>query len=206
MLHLDDGTAVVLGARLAKAGEGTIYTVDSHPQWAAKIFHPKLRGLDEKRDKVKAMTLSQPQGAVQHNGFVVLAWPQHVITDNEVVGGYVMPKIDTSRTVEIHAWTNPTSRMSPIPAGRSGQERIVEVPFERGRKPLPRSRKRPQGRCRHRRFSRTEHLVSDTSRVTLVDCDSMQITEPSGRTFGCQVGRPEFTAPEVFRGQARSCG
>ena len=201
MLRLDDGTELFLGKRLAKAGEGEIYDIASHPQWVAKIFHTTLRGLDAKRDKVKAMTLSPPKGAVQPNGFVVLTWPQHVITDGHVVAGYVMPKIDTARTVEIHALTNPTSRKSPHPnspqwprkaswkfllnvAGNLclAVETVHKVDAVIGD------------------FQERNILVSDTSRVTLVDCDSMQFTEQSGRTFGCHVGRPEFSAPEVLRG------
>jgi hypothetical protein len=46
-------------------------------------------------------------------------------------------------------------------------------------------------------FQERNILVSDTSRVTLVDCDSMQFASPSGHRFLCAVARPEFTAPEL---------
>jgi hypothetical protein len=38
------------------------------------------------------------------------------------------------------------------------------------------------------------------ARVTLLDCDSMQVRDPvSGEWFFCRVGRPEFTPPELVR-------
>jgi len=46
-------------------------------------------------------------------------------------------------------------------------------------------------------FQERNILVNDTTRVTLVDCDSIQFTDRSGGTFLCAVGRPEFTAPEL---------
>src|SRR6202011_5170683 len=46
-------------------------------------------------------------------------------------------------------------------------------------------------------FQERNILVSDSCRVTLVDCDSMQFTDAAGRVFLCGVGRPEFTAPEL---------
>ena len=46
-------------------------------------------------------------------------------------------------------------------------------------------------------FQERNILVNDTTRVTLVDCDSMQFTDASGQQYLCAVGRPEFTAPEL---------
>jgi DNA-binding helix-hairpin-helix protein with protein kinase domain len=46
-------------------------------------------------------------------------------------------------------------------------------------------------------FQERNILVSDTARVTLVDCDSMQFTDTRGRQYLCGVARAEFTAPEL---------
>lgn len=45
-------------------------------------------------------------------------------------------------------------------------------------------------------FNERNILVTDTTQVSLVDCDSMQFTQ-NGRTYLCEVGRPEYTAPEL---------
>src|ERR1700694_4606816 len=93
---------VELGAVVARAGEGTIHEVEGHPEWVAKVFHPDLKDLAQKRDKVAAMVQSPPLRAVQDDGFVVLTWPTNVIDERSGVVGYVMPRIDTANAVEIH--------------------------------------------------------------------------------------------------------
>jgi hypothetical protein len=48
-------------------------------------------------------------------------------------------------------------------------------------------------------FNERNILVRSDTRVTLVDCDSMQVPNPrSGLPFLCGVGRAEFTAPELL--------
>src|SRR5581483_11376743 len=53
-------------------------------------------------------------------------------------------------------------------------------------------------------FNERNILVSGEARVTLIDCDSMQITDPATEEkFLCPVGRPEFTAPELINADWR---
>jgi len=123
MVKLEDGVTAELGDVLARAGEGTLYDVVGHPNWVAKMFHPSLKDLQTKIAKVKAMTASQPPGAVQPDGFVVLTWPLHVVEDTADVrsetatagaSGYIMHKVDTATAVEIHCMSNPSNRMNPL--------------------------------------------------------------------------------------------
>lgn len=208
-LWLESGEPVQLGPALAGAtGEGTVYGVTGRPDWAAKVFHRTLNGLDAKLAKVAAMIRSSPPGAVQPDGFVVLTWPQHILTDGRGPVGYVMPRIDTTTSVELHTMANPSNRMDPMPTApqwirHATWGHLVNV---------------AANLCLavevvHRveavigDFQERNILVSDTTQVTLVDCDSMQFTDRLGQRFLCPVGRPEFTAPELaglnLREQAR---
>ncbi|WP_396910885.1 hypothetical protein [Mycolicibacterium sp.] len=197
-VRLASGEPIALTPLLARAGEGTVYGVSQHPQWAAKIFHPTLKELQAKLDKVAAMVRSVPPGTVQPNGFVVLTWPSHLLVDDRGPVGFVMPRIDTATSVEIHTMSNPTNRSDPLPSApqwtrHATWEHLVNT---------------AANLCLavqvvHRvdavigDFQERNILVSDTTEVTLVDCDSMQFTDRSGRQFLCGVGRPEFTAPEL---------
>ena len=198
MLTVDDGTSLELGALVAKAGEGSVFEVTGRDDLVAKVFHPTLSDLAEKLDKVAAMVDSPPPGAVQADGFVVLTWPQHVVSRAGRPAGYLMPRIDTTTAVEIHSMSNPFNRANPLPGApkwtaHATWEHLVNI---------------AANLCLavevvHRvdavigDFQERNILVSDTSRVTLVDCDSIQFTDSSGRQFLCGVGRPEFTAPEL---------
>jgi DNA-binding helix-hairpin-helix protein with protein kinase domain len=195
-LRLDDGVRVDLGPVIARAGEGTIYGVVGRDDWAVKVFHPDLKELHVKRAKVAAMTASPPAGVKQSDGFIVLTWPLQSIDDAEI--GYIMPRVDTSNAVEIHTISNPSNRANPLPSApqwtkHASWEHLVNV---------------AANLCLavdtvHRTdavigdFQERNILVNDTTRVTLVDCDSMQFTGGRGHHYLCGVGRPEFTAPEL---------
>lgn len=197
VLRLDDGSTVALGAVVARAGEGTIHEVVGRPDWVAKIFHPDLKELAAKREKVAAMVASPPENMIQPDGFVVLTWPLHTV-EGDGRFGYIMSRIDTRNAVEIHSVSNPSGRMNPLPSAPQwtphitwhhlvsiaanlclAVETVHKVDAVIGD------------------FQERNILVNDTTRVTLVDCDSMQFTGPTGHQFLCGVGRPEFTAPEL---------
>lgn len=195
---VDDEIDVHLGDVLARAGEGTIYAVADRPDWAAKVFHPTLTDLSTKLAKVEAMADSPPPGAVQPDGFVVLTWPLDTLEMSDGSAGYIMHRVATATSVEIHVLSNPSNRMNPLPSApqwpkRAAWHHLVNV---------------AANLCLavgtvHRvnavigDFQERNILVSDDTRVTLVDCDSMQFTDSDGHQFLCGVARPEFTAPEL---------
>jgi hypothetical protein len=197
-LFLDDGTRVHLGAVVARAGEGIVYQLAGRDDLVAKVFHDDLKDLAAKHAKVAAMVASPPPGVRQADGFVVLTWPQHVLNSDRGAIGYVMPRLDTSNAVEIHTISNPSNRANPLPAAPQwtphvSWRHLVNI---------------AANLCLavetvHRvdavigDFQERNILVNDTTRVSLVDCDSMQFTDALGRRYLCGVGRAEFTAPEL---------
>ncbi|MGV0715509.1 hypothetical protein ABQE93_08900 [Mycolicibacterium sp. XJ662] len=197
VLRLGDGSTVRLGAVLARAGEGTIYEIAGRPDWAAKIFHPELRALDAKRAKVAAMVATPPDSAMQSDGFVVLTWPLQLV-EGDGVSGYIMWRIDTSNAVEIHSVSNPSDRMNPLPSAPQWTPHVTWHHLVSVAANLCLAVE-----TAHKvdavigDFQERNILVNDTTRVTLVDCDSMQFTDQAGRQYLCGVGRPEFTAPEL---------
>lgn len=197
VLRLGDGSTVVLGAVLARAGEGTIHEVVGRPDWVAKIFHPDLKDLAAKRNKVAAMVASPPENMIQPDGFVVLTWPLHTV-EGDGVSGYIMSRIDTADAVEIHSVSNPSGRMNPLPSAPQWTPHITWHHLVSVAANLCLAVETV-----HKvnavigDFQERNILVNDTTRVTLVDCDSMQFTDPRGHQFLCGVGRPEFTAPEL---------
>lgn len=193
------GSDIRLGAVLAKAGEGSIHEVDGRPKVVAKIFHPTLNGLQTKLAKVAAMVDAVPEGATAAGGFTVLTWPTELVWQDNRPVGYVMPRIDTANAVEIHALSNPSNRANPLanrpqwPKKATWNHLVtvaanlcVAVDVVHGVDAVIGD------------FQERNILVSDTCRVTLVDCDSMQFTEPTGQVYHCAVGRPEFSAPELI--------
>lgn len=197
-VSLADGSWVELGSVLAKAGEGTIHALAHRANLVAKIFHPDLADLDQKLDKVAAMVSTPPPGAVQGDGFVVLAWPQQLVYRNGTPVGFLMPRIDLTQAVEIHSMSNPAARANPLPSSPQWTTGATWTHLVTAAANL----------ClavdvvHHVNavigdFQERNILVTDTVRVALVDCDSMQLTDSAGRQYLSPLGRPEFTAPEL---------
>lgn len=189
---------MALGTVLARAGEGTVYEVSGHPEWVAKIFHTDRPDLQSKRDKIAAMIAAPPAGAIQPDGFVVLTWPLHLIDVNGRVG-YIMPRIDTSDAVEIHTVSNPSDRAHPLPNAPQWTVNAswLHLLSVAGNLCLAVEAVHDVGAVIGD-FQERNILVNDTTRVTLVDCDSMQFADADGRQFLCAVGRPEYSAPELI--------
>jgi hypothetical protein len=144
------------------------------------------------------MIASPPAGAVQGDGFVVLTWPVHVLAGADATVGYVMPRVDTSDAVEIHKVSNPSDRLAPLPGAPQWTRHVSWAHLVN----IAANLCLAVDAVHHvdaviGDFQERNILVNDTTRVTLVDCDSMQFTDGSGRQFLCGVGRPEFTAPEL---------
>jgi DNA-binding helix-hairpin-helix protein with protein kinase domain len=202
---VDGGLDVNLAHVLAKAGEGTIYAVADHPEWAAKVFHPTLNDLGTKLDKVAAMVASPPEDAVQPSEFVALTWPLHILVSDGGSVGYVMPRIDTTTAVEIHTVSNPSNRVNPLPSAPQWTKAATWFHLVNVAANLCLA-----ADAAHRLgavigdFQERNILVADDTRVTLVDCDSMQFTDTSARQYLCGVGRPEFTAPELAHANLRT--
>ncbi|UXA19110.1 hypothetical protein [Mycobacterium sp. SMC-4] len=198
-LWLSDGSPLHLGPPLAGAtGEGTVHAVRGRPDLAAKVFHAGLGGLSQKLDKVAAMVDSPPPGAIQPDGFIVLTWPQQLLLDGSRPVGFVMPRIDTSTAVELHTMSNPSNRIDPMPSAPQWTRHATWGHLVNVAANLclaVESVHRVEAVIGD--FQERNILVADTTRVTLVDCDSMQFTDRAGRRYLCPVGRPEFTAPEL---------
>ncbi len=196
-------------ASVSRGGEGYIADVHGRPDWVAKVFHTEFRGitsidarrrkndgLNRKRQKVHAMVRETPRTR-RNDGHIVLAWPEDVLLRNGTVAGFVMPKIDVKDALEVHQITNRADRFAPMP-GCPQWARDFDFRY------LTRTAYNLASAVQmiHNAgvvigdFNERNILVMRTALVSLVDCDSMQFTR--GRhTYLCEVGRPEYTAPEL---------
>lgn len=112
--------------------------------------------------------------------------------------GYLMRRIDTAMAVEIHTMSNPFNRANPLPGTAQWTANATWAHLVSVAANLCLAVQVVHGvNAVIGDFQERNILVSDTTRVTLVDCDSMQFRGPDGHWFLCGVGRPEFTAPEL---------
>ncbi len=177
------GTEVSLLPAIKRGGEGSIHPVAGEPGLVAKVFAQPTR---ERSEKLRAMLDNPPM--VAGNAPVVIAWPQDRLLDRagECVG-YVMPYVRDKEplfTVS-HPGTRP-SWADHLCLLRAAKNVALAVSA----------------------FHRHGYVVGDLNEfniligpdasVAVVDTDSIQVRTPR-ELFRCQVGKPEFTPPELIR-------
>src|SRR5215471_14437994 len=196
------GGTVLPGRRLATGGQGEIFAVASPSGFVLKRYLPRTLDSDPAlARRLRVMAARRPaEWREAGSGHMNLAWPSEVVLADGRFAGFLMPAVDTRQTVELHRITNPTDRRTA--AGPAAWTKGFDWRYL----------VRTAANLAHAThvlhaagvvigdFNESNIRTWREARVTLLDCDSMQIRDPvSGEWFFCRVGRPEFTPPELVR-------
>ena len=175
-----------MGRLLGAGGEADVHEVPGRPSLAFKRY----RRADPARAAKLQVMLDHPPA---HDGGTALAWPVEVVLDpHGGAEGFLMPRVDLTTHLPLFRVYNPQSRRTVAPGFtwryllRTARNVAAVVD------------------SLHRAgyvigdLNESNLLVSNRALVALVDCDSMQVTDPgTGEVHRCRVGKPEFTAPEL---------
>jgi len=135
------------------------------------------------------------------SGHMNLAWPSEVVLADGRFAGFLMPAVDTRQTVELHRITNPTDRRTATGAAAWTKEFDWRYLVRTAANLAHATHVLHAAGVVIGDFNESNIRTWREARVTLLDCDSMQIRDPvSGEWFFCRVGRPEFTPPELLAG------
>lgn len=188
------GMTVPLGGVLGKGGEGTVYEVRRYGNIAAKVYHTPLS--DDRSAKIGAMVKI---GSAELSA--VAAWPIDLLisrTTRKPVG-LLMPRIEKKKNV--HHVYGPKSRLKDFP--KADWRFLVRTAANTARA----FSSVHETMCVIGDVNHGSIMVAEDATVTLIDCDSFQVTTPN-RKFFCDVGIETFTPPELqgkpFRGAERT--
>lgn len=178
-----NGRPVVIGKELGCGGEGAVFEISGSRDYVAKIYHKSA--VPEKAHKLALMIRL---GGDSLKEFA--AWPTASL--HETVGGptkgLVMPKI--AKPIEIHELYSPAHRKVEFPT--SDWRFLVRTALNCA----------AAFQSLHSKqivigdVNQGNILVSRNATVSLIDCDSFQISG-NGVTYKCRVGVAHFTPPEL---------
>ncbi len=182
-------TIITTTKKLGEGGEGAVFDVAGQSALVAKIYHP-ARLNASLAAKVIAMTRNPPEDATRASlNHVSIAWPTDVLYSGKKFVGYTMPKIKKSddlydllqpqQRAKEHSGLNHrhlyrTARNLAIAMDAIHRKGYVvgDVNFKNA-------------------------LFNDDALITMVDCDSLQVTDSAGVVHHCLVGVPEYTPADL---------
>lgn len=176
------GSEVRLSKRLAKGGEGEVYTLISDPAFVFKAYFPNI--VREREQKVRAMV-----DANLHLLMSTAAFPVKVVTNEKgAFVGFLMRLVPDHK--EAHELTTPSSRQKHFPT--ADYRFLVRVAINVAR---AFGQVHAAG-CVIGDINQRSIMISQQATVALIDTDSFQVTR-NGQQYLCVVGVPEYTPPEL---------
>lgn len=200
MLRRESGGDLRPGARLGRGGQGEVFEVVGRPELVFKRIHDTALSQEPTLEaRLRAMVGAPPPTARESgSGHVLLAWPSDLVREGGSFVGYVMPRIDLAKTAELHAVTNSSDRANPSRRTPGWVRGFTwRYLLQSASNLAVATQAVHDGGYVIGDFNERNVLVWPEARVTLIDCDSMQVRHGS-TDFLCRVGRPEFTAPELL--------
>lgn len=171
---------------LGEGGEGAVYRLKERPDVAIKLFNPEkiAKHGPQLREKLEVQIQLAP-----HLKCLPLSWPLlSVFNNRHEWSGYAM------RTVSGKPLTLLANRQrieTHFPA--FGRTHLVKVLISL----LQTAHALHQHSIMIGDVNLNNFLCDpNNGQVSLIDCDSYQVTTPDGRHFPCLVGSPNLTAPE----------
>lgn len=188
-LYLASGRPVQLsGEELGNGSEGTVIGVEGTRDLCAKLYYEPPTDGGAKLDALIASPLAHLRG--DHPEHHHLAWPlARLVDDDGATRGVLIPRVDGVQLTKLfdpalraNALAEPTWRTALITASRTG--RLVSTLHNSG--------------VVLGDISPANLMLSHSGHVTLIDCDTVQLRDPSGHLHLCPKITPEYAPPEAL--------
>ena len=223
--YKEDGTLVQLIGKGKSGGEGTFFKIKLtninglKGEFGAKIYHNNCR-TQERCDKLKFMINNKPDNRVFEHQQLRICWPVALLYDNpngNFIGFVMYHAFENSRTMEDLAIIVNQRRFNVqlSQGAKSNDDKLIIEKFVRCQqasdiKSLLNRLKVLSNIATIFHYLHTTQkyvavdvkppnlLINSKGHVSLVDIDSIQISENSNLLFPCKVHTPEYAPPEFY--------
>jgi DNA-binding helix-hairpin-helix protein with protein kinase domain len=186
---------ISLGARpIARGGQAVMVAVDEDDHLVAKLYYEPSGEIVRRLVAILALVARGDLAFGEHAGRFRFAWPVALVADPEAgeILGFAMRRFDVRDDLPIAALFSGRLRTRLFP----GADWRLVLTLARNLSALMASLHEHGvlvGDVSHRNL-----LANRSGVLTLLDCDSLQFTDPrSGEHFPSPVVTPEYAAPEV---------
>jgi DNA-binding helix-hairpin-helix protein with protein kinase domain len=179
---------------IGEGGQATVFTVDADPGVAVKLYHEPTPDLERRLESM--LLLAHPDQFLSDDGteHPALTWPAAMVKDlasGEVIG-YTMRRVRSPEFVPLGTLFNAPQRRQHF-ADISWRFLLGLARNLAGLVASLHERELVLGDVSHGNI-----VVSQRGYLSLLDCDSMQFTDPrSGERFPCLFLTAEYAPPEL---------
>ncbi len=200
MLTLSDGSQIQLSDKpLGKGGEGEVYEIKSPSHYTNHVAKKYKNPTPEREQKLKHLKDNPPQ--IEENGHIFLIWPLDILYDNGKFIGFIMPRAEgielellcddeflnypeyQGSVWEKFAFSQPNSLIKRLKIARNICAAVAAV---HAKKDYVLVDLKPQN-----------IIITDKGLISIIDLDSIQVTEKGKLLFESRVATPEYSPPEV---------
>ncbi|MFA0960246.1 hypothetical protein AB9P05_00410 [Roseivirga sp. BDSF3-8] len=199
ILTTNRGTEVTIEAQsFDKGGEGSVHriTTSGPPNVCAKIFHSN-KNLEAIERKIKYMAYNVPTNAIANNYKV--CWPKDILYDNNKFVGYTMPLAFTGSQTLYNLcqgnnnklpdnWKNKFDRYSN--SGMTNRVKLC-VNISAALYIIQRMNSYVIADLKPQNV-----MITLNGKVSIIDCDSIQISSNNNLLFPARVATPDYMPPE----------
>lgn len=187
---------------LGKGGEGSIHKVTSTnfgTNYCAKIYFERYRS-DKQMKKIEFMIKNNP--IELYGNFYVICWPVELLFSKKQFVGFLMPlAVDNSITLYELTTLNFNNKIATEwgkKFGRFSSEGIKARLKLCVNIAIAINYIHTTGKYTIVDFQPKNILTTISGKVSIVDCDSMQICDNNKLQFEAKVATPEYTPPEFY--------
>ncbi|GAA2902792.1 hypothetical protein GCM10010472_71250 [Pseudonocardia halophobica] len=192
ILRLPKGRTIELGGSLGKGAEGVVREIVGTDDLCAKLYFDPSPALERRLEALKHHPAAELRGDTSEH--VHLAWPlERLVDQNGETRGFVMPRIEGERLTKLLepdmrfiSMREPTWRSLVGIAGRTAKllDTLHQHDIVMGD------------------VSPANIMVDSAGLVTLIDCDTVQFSDPrTGARHSCSKLTPDYCPPEIGSGR-----
>ena len=173
----------IIEPAIGNGGEGSVYKIDGMPNFVLKVFIDSKRTEGRERKLLTMIAIPVSNNIMEH-----VTWPKDVVYKNGRFAGYVMPKINNNKSLNV---------MYKAVKYNKKDEFIKKIVIARNFCVAINSVHNAGQVCGDLNPNNIT-VNPNKGTVTLVDTDSYHITEKNrNRVYRCEVGMPDCLAPEI---------
>jgi len=184
----------------AKGGEGAIHRIISPLDYAgfcAKLYFPKERN-SQRKEKVEYMTLNPPPNLKGDNH--IICWPKDVLFQGRKFVGFMMP-VAFSGSIQLYELCTPRLKDKHGAVWQRKFDRSTGVGIQSRLKLCTNLAAAIHNIHTLQSYVLVDLkpqniLVTDSGKVSIIDCDSIQISHNRQILFPAKVATPEYVPPE----------